>query len=203
MTDLQAYMESGVIESYWLGQLDGAQIRDVERMAERFPEIRAEIARTADALRHRSTAIHTLRARKECILHTLQQLHLEQDITLDNLPLLTPYSDYRRWLAVVGHLQPTDRLDGVEYCILRDHPTLVQMLVWVADSAAEEGHDPDSFQESFLVLEGECECDLGGTIIHLSAGDYLNIPANTLHLIRNLHPGHPLMGIVQRYRAVA
>ena len=203
MTDLQAYIQSGIIEAYCLGQLDATQMFDVERMAERYADIRAEIARTDATLHHLATETPILRARRENILHTLQQLQLEQQMSLHNLPLLTPYSDHRQWLAVVGALQPTDRVDGIEFCVLRHQPNLTQTLIWMKDSLEEDGHDPDDFQESMLVLEGECECNLGGEIIRLSAGGYLKIPAYTPHTIRNLHPSRPLIGIMQRSRAAA
>lgn len=201
--DILTYMESGVIEAYCLGQLDLAQVRELELVAQRYPEVQTEITRTQDTFRALATETPALRARKANLMHTLRQLEIEQEMTLDHLPLLTPYSDHRQWLAVVGTLQPTTRMEDMDLYVLRETPNVVQTLIWMKKAIAEDGHEPDNFQESILVLEGECECDLGGKIVRLSAGGYLAIPPNTPHVIRNLHPDRPLFGVMQRYRAAA
>lgn len=199
--EIQKYMESGIIEAYCLGQLSFAQMREVEHLAQRHPEVKVEIVKTHAALRGLSTETPALRARKEKILHTLQQLHLERNMSLNQLPLLTPYSDYRQWLAVVGELKPTVHLEDMDLRILQETPKVMQTLIWMKTAIEEDGHDPESFQESFLVLEGECECDLGGEIIRLKAGGYVAIPPNVPHTIRNLQPGKLLLGVMQRQLA--
>ncbi len=201
--DILKYMESGIIEAYCLGQLSFAQMREVELISQRHPEVRAEITQTHAALHTSTTKTPELRARKEKIIHTLRQLRMEQDMTLYQLPLLTPYSDYRRWLTVVGTLKPTHHMEDMDLCILQQTPDVMQTLIWMKTAIAEDGHDPDSFQESFLVLEGECECDFDGEIVRLSAGGYVAIPPNTPHIIRNLYPERLLLGVMQRYRAAA
>ncbi|MEO6039861.1 MAG: hypothetical protein ABIQ93_15710, partial [Saprospiraceae bacterium] len=172
-------MESGVIEAYCLGQLDAAEMREAERRATLYPEIRTEIDRTDATLRQLATEIPVLRACKENILHTLRQLHLEQEMRLDQLPLLSRHSDHQQWLNVVRTLRPTSRMDGIDFLVLQETPNLVQTLIWMEDALEETGHDADNFQESILVLEGECECNLGGQIVRLGAGGYLDIPPNT------------------------
>ncbi len=203
MTDLQTYLESGIIEAYCLGQLDIAEMREVDRIAGLYPVVREEIIRTDLTLRQLATESPALQTRKKNILHTLQQLRLEEEISPENLPLLTPYSDYRKWLAFVHDRQPTTHEGGLHFCTLQERPNLVQNLTWLDDFLQEDGHAADDFEESFLLLEGECECNIGGKIFRLSAGDYLTIPANVTHSIQNLRPGQPLIGIIQRYKAAA
>lgn len=41
--DVQAYISSGILESYVLGQLDNASAREVERIAEQYPEVKKEL----------------------------------------------------------------------------------------------------------------------------------------------------------------
>ncbi len=196
-------MQSGVIEAYCLGQLSFAQMREVERISQRYPEVRTEITRTHAMLRGIGAETPALLARKENIMHTLRQLRIEQEMSLDHLPMLTPFSDYRKWLAVVGNLRPVYELEEMDFCILQQTPSVMQTLIWMKAAIAEDGHDPENFQESFLVLEGECECDLGGQIIRLGAGGYVAIPPNVPHTIRNLHPDRPLLGVMQRQLAAA
>ncbi len=183
-----------------MGKLSLWQMHEVELLAQQHPEIRAEIARTHTVLLGLSTDKSVLRVQKENILHTLHQLRIEQEMSLDQLPLLNPYSDYRRWLAVVAPLGPTHHLEEMDLCILQETPSVLQTLIWMKTAVEEDGHDPDNFQESFLVLAGECECNVGGSIARLGAGDYLAIPPNTQHTIRNLHIDQPLLGVIQRYR---
>ncbi|MCY7327227.1 MAG: cupin domain-containing protein [Saprospiraceae bacterium] len=203
MMDILKYMQSGIIEAYCLGQLSFVEMHEVELVTQRYPKIRNEITRTHATLRGSDKKMPEWRARKEHIIHILHQLRMEQDIRLEQLPLLTPYSDYHRWLAVVGHLRPTHEMESMNLCILQQTPHVMQTLIWMKTAMEEDGHEPESFRESFLVLAGECECDLGGQVIRLSAGGYVAIPPNVPHTIRNLHPGRLLLGVMQRYQAAA
>ena len=203
MTDIQAYIASGIIEAYYLGQLETPEMQEVERIAKRYPEIRAEIDRTDAALRHLTTETPALRDRKENIMRTLHQLQIEQTMSLDNLPLLSRYSNHRQWLEMVRGLEPQGRHNGADYRVLQETPNLVQTLIWLEDVLEEDGHDPEIFQESILVLDGKCECKLGSEIVRLGPGGFLAIPANTPHIIRNIYANRPLLGIMQRFRVAA
>lgn len=48
--DIQAYISSGILEQYLLGDTTTAETADVERMAEQHPEVRAELDRIEMAL---------------------------------------------------------------------------------------------------------------------------------------------------------
>jgi anti-sigma-K factor RskA len=48
--DIQAYISSGILELYVLDQLDAQQTQEVEQLAAKHPEIKAEIAAIEDAL---------------------------------------------------------------------------------------------------------------------------------------------------------
>jgi len=48
--DIQAYISSGILEQYLLGDTTTAETADVERMAEQHPEVRAELGRIEMAL---------------------------------------------------------------------------------------------------------------------------------------------------------
>jgi len=48
--DIQAYISSGILEQYLLGDTTTAETADVERMAEQHPEVRAELDRIELAL---------------------------------------------------------------------------------------------------------------------------------------------------------
>ena len=50
----------------------------------------------------------------------------------------------------------------------------------------DEVHEHE--QESFLVLEGECECHIGDTVYRLGPGGFIEIPLHLNHNVRVLSP---------------
>jgi anti-sigma-K factor RskA len=48
--DIQAYIASGILESYVLGELNSAEAREVEDMAARYPEVREELTYIEETL---------------------------------------------------------------------------------------------------------------------------------------------------------
>jgi len=50
--DVNAYIESGILELYVLGDLSPAEREQVERMAKQHPTVKAELEKVAHALEH-------------------------------------------------------------------------------------------------------------------------------------------------------
>ncbi len=48
--DLQSFIQSGLLEAYAAGQCTAAERQEVERMAQQYPEVRAELAQIEQAL---------------------------------------------------------------------------------------------------------------------------------------------------------
>jgi len=80
---------------------------------------------------------------------------------------------------MVGHLIPEGIPEGKDLQILRHNDSVTQILVTSSVDVADEVHHHE--RESFLVLEGECECHIGDTIVKLGPGGYIEIPMYEHH----------------------
>lgn len=201
--DVRAYIESGVVEEYCLGLLLPKQSEEVERMARLFPEIQQEIELTEAALfAYADTPPRP--ALKEQIMNTLHNLKQEEQIHLYDPPLINRYSDINKWNQVLVGIEPNLEYDGLKVHFLRETEELQLCVAWLQSDMIEEAHHRDEFQESFLILEGTCDCDLGGKIVSLQPGGYLDIPFDTPHVIKVTSPenGH-VKALIQRRKVAA
>jgi mannose-6-phosphate isomerase-like protein (cupin superfamily) len=197
MTDIQAYIESGIIEEYCLGLLSTEVAAEVTNYAEQHDAIRNEIELTEATLANYAAAHRSLEAGKHTFLHNITNLTAEENLQLDKLPLITLYSDYQKWKAVITGITPNIPMDGCFGHVLTMNPSVEQYLIWLDGELVEEAHN--DVQESFLILEGSCECNLGGRIVNFAAGDYFEVPLFTHHTIKNTTAGGtPIKAIVQR-----
>ncbi len=182
--DVKPFLESGKIEEYCLGLLSTSQNDEVLLLAEKYPEIKAEVGRVEAALK-KYAAVPVKSSMKQAFLDTLTRLNEVQAIDLNNPPRINRHSNYKLWNESLSGLQP-DYAFGTTKTNLFFKDGQVQLCIaWMADQLMEEGHDDDNYHESFLILEGSCVCNLGGRFIHLDAGDFLDIPAATQHTIIN------------------
>ncbi len=201
--DVQAYIESGVVEEYCLGLLSEHQSLEVKRLAALFPKIQQEIKNTEAALCNYAE-VPPRSALKEQIMGTLQNLKLEEEIHLENPPLINRHSDINKWNKALAGIEPTLEYDGLKVHFLRETDELQLCVAWLHTSLIEQEHHREEFQESFLILEGTCDCDLGGTIVSLQPGGYLDIPFDTPHIIKVTSPeiGY-VKALIQRRKIAA
>lgn len=190
-------IESGWLEGYCFGTLEPAEMRKVAELVRLNPEIAAEVERILlDLGKLKFEGRIDLRSK---ILHQLSAFQNETMLDLQNLPQINQHSDVRSWRQAIQGLDPDYRDDSIAFRVLSDRPNHEISLVWLYRSLVETGHEKSSFSESFLILEGECECDFGGVIARFKAGDYFDVPPNTQHVIRNISRNSDYVkGIVQR-----
>jgi mannose-6-phosphate isomerase-like protein (cupin superfamily) len=170
-----------------LGLLPAAEAEEVTRNARLFSAIQEAIEATEAALlRYAAEAPNP--ALRHRLLNTLHTLASEPAIDLANPPLLSQHSDLVAWSEAVQGLTPKTTVNGLPIRVLRFTPQHQLCVAWVSDDLVEEAHRTDEFRESFFILEGACECELGSTLVRLQAGDYLDVPANTPHTIRHTAP---------------
>lgn len=202
MNELNNYIASGIIEAYCLGNLPPREAAKVTAMAARYPEIQEEIDRVLEALEHYPQSPPPRSGVKEQVLGFLDQFLPKEEINLQNPPLINRYSDPDAWAHAVQNIEPDITEPGFAARILKETDDLVLSVVWLSADLIEDPHADDAFRESFLILEGACECDFEGVIARFSAGDYFDIPPNTRHIIKNISEGLPYVkGLVQRRRA--
>lgn len=201
--DVRTYIESGIVEEYCLGLLPEPQCEEVRRLAALFPEIQQEIEITEAAL-FAYLDKPPRPALKDQIMGALQNLKLEEDIQLTNPPLINRHSDIDKWNEALTGIEPNFEYDGLKVRFLRQTEELQLCVAWLQSDMIEEAHHRDEFQESFLILEGTCDCNLGDTIVSLQPGGYLDIPFDTPHTIKVTSPenGH-VKALIQRRKVAA
>ncbi|GAB3894693.1 hypothetical protein GCM10028803_10040 [Larkinella knui] len=201
MSKVQEFINSGILNEYCLGLLRPEEIQEVERMAVLYPAVQQAIDRKFKTLKgSRNKKPVPTQNLKNRILDTLNQLGEPPAFDLADLPRITAYSDSEQWQRTVASIQPTREFRNLYVHPLRENDGISQFMIWVKEDVKPEDHHDE--RESFLILEGECECRIGGETIRLSAGDYVDIPLDVEHTVRVLSP-EPVKAIVQRVKLTA
>lgn len=200
--DKNNIINSGQLEAYCLGQLSIEEAQIISEWAAHDPDIKYEIDQIMSTLESYPNNLTPNPQLKTKVLDFLSQHLHHEEIDLSNPPLLNKYSDVNSWSKAVQNFSYHDDASNlhVENIFLSKNKEL--NLIWLHDEIIEDAHANDLFKESFLILEGECECDFEGIIVHFKTGDYFEVPPNTKHSIRNISlQGHFVKGLVQRISA--
>ncbi|MBA4853014.1 cupin domain-containing protein [Emticicia sp. BO119] len=201
MEDVKNILESGIIDEFCLGLLPKEGINKVNDWAKEYPEIEQKIQETFTALGKYSFAKPSDVVKKKTF-DFIRELSKEQQLSLEDKPKLSKYSDLNAWNELLKDHQPDQEFGIMKIKFLIDQPTHQLCLAWLEDELSETEHHEEEFHESFFILEGSCICNVGGKIIHLQAGDYLDIPENTIHTIKNTSINLPYVkALIQRLAA--
>lgn len=128
---------------------------------------------------------------KNKVLEKLNLLHKQskerQQLDLHNLPLLQATSNWFDWKEVVKDIEPPDDFDDIYLHTLELNDTRELSIVWVREYVPEEIHE--NLLESFLILEGSCECEItapnGNTrMVRLGEGDFITMQTGETHNIK-------------------
>ncbi|MBS1510951.1 MAG: cupin domain-containing protein [Bacteroidetes bacterium] len=180
---MQPYNEPGILEEYCLGLLPPHEAAAITLAAQNDADLQQRILAIENTLlQYKTLAVQP--ALKNSIWETLQQLPAEQAIDLSDPPLINRNSNLQQWANALQQLEPDTAFGPMNVRFLKNTPTLQLCVAWLNGELDEAEHHADEFAESFFILEGSCECNIGGQIIHLKAGDYLDIPFNTHHTIK-------------------
>lgn len=200
--NVQEYLQSDQLEQYCLGLLSPEGAEEVEQLAREHPTIRAEIDRLTQALADYAVdaSITPNPDLKSRVMMTLSQLGEAPTFDLNALPLINAYSDADQWQRTVMDIHPPANYRNLFGHALRQDAEVEQFLIWVRQSINPEDHHDE--RESFLILEGRCECSIGGELVQLSAGDYLAVPVDLEHTVRVISDT-PVKAIIQRLRIAA
>jgi mannose-6-phosphate isomerase-like protein (cupin superfamily) len=198
MTDKQLSPEPGMLEDYCLGLLDATQSAAVEAACAANPELQTELSRLQGALEGYAQAhAHAPRpGLKQRVLDVLDNLAKEAQLSEGNLPLINQFTDSRQWLRYVDPMQPAALNSETVMVTLREDEKVIQMAVWTDINIPDEEHD--DLQESFIILEGECECYVGDKVYRLKAGDFLEIPLHQHHDVQLIST--KVVAILQRIK---
>lgn len=193
--NIREYIESGVLEQYCLGVLPGENMQEVDLLCDRYPELAAERRSIEQALLRRAEelAVPPPAPLQDQIWHLLNNLNKEKQFNLSDLPLINRFSDYKNWLRIVQPLLPPKQEEDRILTVLQQTDKLVQMLVLSKTDFRNEVHVHE--YESFIILEGECECTIGDHVFRLGPGGFTEIPLYTDHDVRIITP---VTAILQR-----
>lgn len=186
--NIRDYIDSGSLEAYCLGMLNTDRISEVESLRRKHPEVESEIRSIEAALRKYAKTVGSKMSEtlQDEIWELLANVNRERTIRMDCLPLINRFSDPIAWLEFAKPLIPEPLADDRFIQVLRKSDTVVQMLLKSKTDFVNEVHTSE--RESFIILEGECECTVGNTIFQLGPGGFTEIPLFTDHDVRILTP---------------
>lgn len=190
----QDIIASGMIESYCLGLLGTAEAAELEQYARQYAGVKQSIDAFQASLEQMAfdTAVAPAPGVKQSIIQLLDNLALEEQSDLNQLPLLNRYSDAAQWLKLVEPLLPAT-IEGMNVQELRNDNGIVQLLICTEIDYPDEVHELE--QECFIVLKGKCRCYIEDDIAELGAGDFISIPMYKHHDVRVVEP---VIAVVQR-----
>lgn len=190
------YIDSGVLEDYCLGVLNTEQMAEVELLCAQHPELKQELVRLQTGLENyvAEKPVWSKAAMKDRIWETLSNIDMEEKAAPGNFPVINKYSDHNNWLKIVEPFRPKNFREGMVTKVMNHKDNVTHILMVSYIDHEEEVHD--DLKESFIILEGECECNIDGKITHLSAGGYLEIPLYAKHNVKVLSPC--VVAVVQR-----
>lgn len=189
--DIQSYIDSGILELYVLGTLEGPEREELELNIMRYPEVKAELAKIELVFEGlaMSAAVQPSAGVKENLMDLVAGK--SSDV---QYPELSAESDYRSWLETVHDLLPESYAGGLFTRPLQHTHSLMQVLIVSTEDFPDEIHTHEI--ESFLILKGGCKCTIGEKERFMGPGDYMEIPLNEVHRVEIV--GGPVTAIMQR-----
>ncbi|MGA0560465.1 cupin domain-containing protein [Larkinella sp. VNQ87] len=198
MSKVRDFIDSGILNEYCLGLLQPEEVLEVERMARLYPEVQKAIDQLLVSIKPSDLQQDIAnKGLKGQILETLGQLGEPPVFDLQCLPLINVYSDSEQWQRTLAGLSPAPEFRNLYVYPLRNHDGVEQFILWARHEIRPERHHDE--HESFLILEGECECRIGGETVRLKAGDFVRIPLKVEHTVRVVSP-EPVKAVVQRVK---
>ena len=149
-----------------------------------------EIQQTEDAMVKfaSSYALTPDPALKEKILSKIHSLNSfkknRQILDPDHLPILDETSNWLDWEEAVKEIKPPDHFEGIHLHSLESTEKRDLFVAWVKEYVEEEVHT--DLIESFILLEGTCECHITDTegnarVVRMQAGDYIKMQVGEIH----------------------
>lgn len=182
--DHEAFINTGILESYVYGIASQEEVEAVERAlrlsenvraALLFVELVAEEVAMLDAVAPDPII-------KPFLLSTIDvQDRMTAGEVLSPAPLLRDGSlpeDFNDWLKRAD-MVPPDELEDIFAKIISVTPEAMTAIVWIREMAPQEVHH-DQY-ERFLILEGTCNIVVENDVFPLQPGSYFQIPLHKNH----------------------
>ena len=195
--DIQAYIDSGVVDEYCAGALTGERLAQFTRLVGTNHLLAKELHRVQQLNKNRlkEADFPLSPSIKSRLFAEIQAVDKSQADRLSGLDLINPYSDIDMWKARCEGLAPKEDFDNIFLVPIRQDAKIQQFAAWVKSYVEEEVHT--DLIESFILLNGNCTCQVGEISYTLSAGDFLEIPLFSPHSVEVSSDG-PVHAILQR-----
>lgn len=195
---IASYISSGILESYCLGLLSEAEVRDVLLMGAIHKEVRDEITAIQQMLEKFATA-SAIAPAGSTKAKTFNAIYKSESGTGKIYPPFiekgTSFNEIEAWINEqtldepkpdfgLAHIQP---LPGDEY--------VTSFLAWIT-----EGHPPEThtdYNEYIVVLRGSCTMLFNGQPQQYQQGDIITIPPHVEHQAI-VTSKKPMLGMIQR-----
>ncbi len=186
--NVQDYIDSGILHDYIMGSLTAAERAGVEQVCALYPEIQAELTRMRAAIDNFTDdiAVTPPAEMQDNIWDKLDNINKERTGDINALPVVNKYSDHNNWKRIVAPFMPQAITKERIVRTLRHSGGVTQVLIVSTTDVEEEVHEHE--QESFIILEGECECYVGNDVIRLGPGGFIEIPLHVSHNVKILSP---------------
>ncbi|CAN5414399.1 hypothetical protein BH11BAC3_BH11BAC3_33070 [soil metagenome] len=187
MENLKAFINSGILEAYVLGDSSPEETDLVSEMAVRYTAIKDEIEAIYDAMQLYALA-HAVVPDLTIKPFLLASIDYSERLKNGEAPSFPPdlhdkitKADFAEWLNRPDMVLPENFKD-VYAKIIGYTPQVTTAIVWLKDVAPQEVHHDE--HEKFFVLEGTCELTINNEVFQLNPGDYLAIPLHVSHSVR-------------------
>lgn len=203
MSELQLYIESGILEAYVLGSLSDDEIQVVESKIAEYKVLQDEVQKISECLESFAlkNSIEPNPTIKPFLWAKIDYTdRLENGESMSFPPSLnenSKISDFEEWLSREDMVL-NGELESVYAKIIGFTPEQVTAIVWIKEMAPEEIHT-DEF-ERFLIVEGSCDIQIGEKVHQLNPGDFLSIPLFENHFVK-VTSSIPCKVILQRVAA--
>lgn len=200
MDQVEALLQSGLLELYIMGAVSEQEASHIRLMAELHPEVRSVLQSIESALEAYSLK-HTVMPDpviKPFLMATIDYMQrLEEGEIPSFPPELTGDSkivDFNAWLNRPD-MQPSEGWSEIEAKIIGYTPQMTTAIVWIQNEAPPEMHTDQS--ERFLIIEGSCNIQLDGQDNFFHEGDFFAIPLHVSHTVL-ITSDIPCKAIIQR-----
>ena len=201
--DIAAYIASGILESYCLGQLTGKENAAVEENARTYPEIHEELKQIEDSLEFYS-AENAIIPNTSVKTKLFLKIYEQQSGGDEEYPPLIKEgitaADFKKWLTGINIELPTEPFDNLAALDLPSTGTVTNFLIWAKKGHEEEEHT--EYNEFIVILEGHCDMYFNGVKTHYNTGDIIVIPPDIPHTAV-VTSAEPMFALVQRQMLAA
>jgi mannose-6-phosphate isomerase-like protein (cupin superfamily) len=182
--DIKAFIASGVLEMYVLGQASASECAEVEQLSLLHSEVKAELNAIKMALEEQDfqnavTPHATVKPSIHSVIDYTERLEAGEPMTFP--PILNENSrieDFQEWLSRPD-MHPPAEFENLFGKIIGATAEVTTLIIWIKKLAPEEVHNDE--HERFLILEGTCTIRVGSANNYFKAGDYFQIPLHMDH----------------------